>query len=116
MDNLPQIVLTPTEANVIKILRYAEGLAEMPHDKPRRLGGSLAMPDAAVLALRMHRMSMPYRVNRIEGTDMHQVYFTIDQLLRYAEFVCMRAGITVGLDGTATTRSGLSFAPEQLPA
>lgn len=104
MSTLPaQRHLTAKETNVLKLLQYAEGLAET---QPRRLGGTLTMPDEAVAGMRKMKVARPYRIERDAISEQNRCQFTLDQLFRYVEFCCGQAGLTIHSDGSITTHDG----------
>lgn len=106
-----QRYLTPKETNALKLLKYAESLAEA---SPKRLAGTLSMPIEAVMAMERAKVARPYLVERDVGTGQCRVHFTLQQLYRYVEFVCEMCGLDVQLDGSIKTNDGRTLTLEEI--
>lgn len=116
-SSVPALALTQSEISILKLLQYVECLADpLVEGQPRRLGGSLLMPDEAVFTLRIHGVAKPHRVSPGPQPGFKNVYFTVDQLFRYVEFGCARLGLNINLDGTITTKSGQTLTLSEVPS
>jgi hypothetical protein len=93
---------TPQEQNCVKLLDYADTLADR-----KKLFGTLSMQNTAIDAMTFHDVAVPIKIEPLKSaTPSSSVTFTLPQLYRYVHFVCRITGLRIEVDGTVLTRDG----------
>ena len=100
----PQRHITTQENNSLKLLQYFEKLVD-----EKKLYGALVIKHDAVSLMIKRRIANPLRIISTKTDDCSEVRFELHELYKYIMFVAKLAGLTVHIDGSVTTRDGMTL-------